>query len=152
MNAAKRTTQTFKNHLISGFCCTDIEWPLQLWNNLTKQALITLTLCRTSRKHPDRLAYHSFYGRRNDWNKHPMAQPRKKPLYMKHQRGDSHGGQEASMVGIVDQRLIIIETCIFTFQKGRRIAHQRFTSCSHSTANCRHYQTSNTTKTWHKSE
>ena len=75
VNAAERAIQTFKSHLISGFCCTDSEWPLKLWNSLTKQALITLNLCRMSRKHPDKLAYHSFYGRRYDWNKHPMAPP-----------------------------------------------------------------------------
>ena len=61
VNAAERAIQMFKNHIISGFCCTDSEWPLQLWNNLTKQALITLNLCRTSRKHPTKSAYHSFY-------------------------------------------------------------------------------------------
>ena len=75
VNAAERAIQTFKNHIISDFCCTDSEWPLQLWNNLTKQALITLNLCRTSRKHPTKSAYHSFYGKRYDWNKHPMAPP-----------------------------------------------------------------------------
>ena len=75
VNAAERAMQTFKGHLISGFCCTDSKWPLQLWNNLTTQALITLNLCRTSRKHPDRSAYHSFYGQCYDWNKHPMASP-----------------------------------------------------------------------------
>jgi hypothetical protein len=30
VNAAERAIQTFKNHLISGFCCTDSAWPLQL--------------------------------------------------------------------------------------------------------------------------
>ena len=56
-------------------CCTDSEWPLQLWHQLTKQALITLNLCRTSRKHPQKSAYHSHHGHRYDWNKHPMAPP-----------------------------------------------------------------------------
>ena len=75
MDAAKRAIQTFKNRLISGFCCTASEWSLQLWNNLTKQALVTFNLCRTSRKEPKKSAYHSFYGNRYDWNKHPMAPP-----------------------------------------------------------------------------
>ena len=61
VNAAERAIQTFKNHLISGFCCTDSKWPLQLWHQLTKQALITLNLCCTSRKHPQKYAYHSFH-------------------------------------------------------------------------------------------
>ena len=66
--ATERAIQTFENHLISGLCCTDSEWPLQLWNKLTNQALIALNLCCTSRKHPDRSAYRSYYGRRYDWN------------------------------------------------------------------------------------
>ena len=61
--------------MISGLCCTDSEWPLQLWDQLTEQGLITLNLCRTSRKHPAKSAYHSFQGHRYDWNKNPMAPP-----------------------------------------------------------------------------
>lgn len=73
VNAAERAIQTFKNHLISGMCCTDSKWPLQLWHQLTDQALITLNLCRTSRRDPSKSAYHSYHGQRYDWNKHPMA-------------------------------------------------------------------------------
>ena len=75
VNAMEKAIQRFKNHLISDFCCTDSKWLLQLWNKLTKQALTTLNLCRTNRKHPDRLACHSFYGKCYDWNKHPLAPP-----------------------------------------------------------------------------
>ena len=39
VNATERAMQSFKDHLISGFCCTDSKWPLQLSNNLTTQAL-----------------------------------------------------------------------------------------------------------------
>lgn len=51
VNAAAPAIQTFKNHLISGLCSTDSQWgPLQLWDQLTTQALIsTLNLLRTSR-------------------------------------------------------------------------------------------------------
>ena len=75
VNAAKRAIQTFKNHLIRGFCCTDSEWTLQLWNNLTKRAMITLNLCRTSRNIRTSRRATLFYGQRHDWNKHPMAPP-----------------------------------------------------------------------------
>ena len=75
VKAAERAMQTCKKYLISGFCCADSEWPLQSWNTLTKQALITLNLCRTSRKHPSKSACHSFYWRWYGWNKHLMAQP-----------------------------------------------------------------------------
>ena len=40
-----------------------------------KQGIITLNICRTSRKDPKLLAYHSFHGKRYDWNAHPMAPP-----------------------------------------------------------------------------
>eukprot|EP00804_Cyclotella_cryptica_P023668 CCRYP_017685-RA/>CCRYP_017685-RA protein AED:0.45 eAED:0.45 QI:0/-1/0/1/-1/1/1/0/136 len=41
VNAAERAIQTYKNHFISGLCTTDKDWPLQLWDTLTQQALIT---------------------------------------------------------------------------------------------------------------
>ena len=44
VNAAKRAIQTYKNHFISGLCSTDPSWPLQLWDQLTTQATITLNL------------------------------------------------------------------------------------------------------------
>ena len=75
MNAAERAIQTRKNHIISGLCSTDKEWPLQLWDQLIEQGIITLNLCRTSRKDPALSAYHSFHGKRYDWNRHPMTQP-----------------------------------------------------------------------------
>ena len=75
VNAAERAIQTWKNHMISGLCCTDSDWPLQLWDNVTEQASITLNLCRTSRKDPTKSAWHSFHSERYDWNKHPMAPP-----------------------------------------------------------------------------
>ena len=110
VNAAGRAIQTFKNHLISGFCCTDGEWPLQLWNNLTKQALITLNLCRTSRKEPNKSAYHSFdekdtFGTSIQWRR-----PEQEPWCAKHQQEGCHGGRGESMVGIVDRLLTIIKT------------------------------------------
>ena len=75
VTATKRAIHMFKNHLIGGFWCTYSECLLQLWNNLIKQALITLTLCRTNRKHPNRSAYHPFYGKYCDWNKHLIEPP-----------------------------------------------------------------------------
>jgi hypothetical protein len=58
VNAAERAIQTWKNHIISGLCSTNKEWPLQLWDQMTQQSIITLNLCRTSRKHPKQSAYH----------------------------------------------------------------------------------------------
>ena len=75
VNAAERAIQTFKGHMISGFCTTDSAWLVQLWDQLTEQGFITLNLCRTSRRDPTKLACHSLYGKRYDWNAHPMAPP-----------------------------------------------------------------------------
>ena len=44
VNAAERAIQTYKNHFISGLCSTDEQWPIQLWDQLTTQATITLNL------------------------------------------------------------------------------------------------------------
>jgi hypothetical protein len=75
VNAAERAIQTFKNHFISGLCLTDTNWPIQLWDQLTTQALITLNLLRTSRIDPTKSAYHQLHGHQYDWNKHPLAPP-----------------------------------------------------------------------------
>ena len=75
VNAAERAIQTFKNHFISGLCSTDRDWPLQLWDQLTEQALITLNLLRTSRIDPTKSAYHQLFGHKYDWNAHPLAPP-----------------------------------------------------------------------------
>jgi hypothetical protein len=48
VNAAERAIQTFKNHFISGLCTTDPNFPFQLWNHLTNQAVITCNILRRS--------------------------------------------------------------------------------------------------------
>ena len=68
-NAVKRAIQTFKNHVISGLCTTDVGFPLQLWDKLTKQAVITLNILRTSRIDPTKSAYHQLHGHWLNWNK-----------------------------------------------------------------------------------
>ena len=75
VNATERAIQTFKNHFISGLCTTDENWPLQLWDQLTHQATITLNLLRTSRVDPTKSAYEQIHRAKYDWNKHPVAPP-----------------------------------------------------------------------------
>ena len=75
VNAAERAIQTFKNHFIRGLCTTDQDWPMQLWDQLTTQALITLNLVRTSRIDSSKSAYHQIHGHKFDWNRYPMAPP-----------------------------------------------------------------------------
>ena len=43
-NAAERAIRTFKNHLIAGLCSTDRDFPLNLWDRILPQAIITLNL------------------------------------------------------------------------------------------------------------
>ena len=75
VNAAERAIQTFKNHFISGLCSTDSEWPIQLWDQFVKQAVITLNILRTSHIDPTKSAYHQLNGHKYDWNAYPMAPP-----------------------------------------------------------------------------
>ena len=75
VNAAERAIQTFKNHFISGLCCSDSEFPLQLWDQLTEQAEITLNLLRPSRRDPSKSAYEDLNGAPFDFNKTPLAPP-----------------------------------------------------------------------------
>eukprot|EP00804_Cyclotella_cryptica_P028748 CCRYP_008238-RA/>CCRYP_008238-RA protein AED:0.39 eAED:0.39 QI:0/-1/0/1/-1/1/1/0/283 len=75
VNAVERTIQTFKNHFVHGLCSKDCKWPLQLWDTLTEQALITLNLLRTSRIDPTKSAHHQLHGRRYDWNAYPLVPP-----------------------------------------------------------------------------
>ena len=75
VNAAERAIQAYKNHMISGLSTTDVDFPLQLWDKLTEQALITLNIVRTSRINPSKSAYHQLHGPRYSWNKYPMAPP-----------------------------------------------------------------------------
>ena len=64
-----------KTHMISGLCCTDSKWPLQLQEQPAEQGLITLNLCRISRKHPDKSAYYSYHNKCCNWKKYLMAPP-----------------------------------------------------------------------------
>jgi hypothetical protein len=45
-NNAERVIQAFKNHLISGLCSVDPNFPLKLWDKLLPQKTITLNLLR----------------------------------------------------------------------------------------------------------
>ena len=75
VNAAERAIQTFKNHFISGLYSTYIEWPFQLWNKITEQAVITCKTLRTSCIDPRKSSYHQLHGNRYDWNSFPMDPP-----------------------------------------------------------------------------
>ena len=59
---------------------TDKDWPLQLWDQLTTHALITLNLLCTSCIDPKKSAYHQLFGHQYDWNAHPLAPPGTKAI------------------------------------------------------------------------
>ena len=56
-NTAERVIQTFKNHFIAGTCTVNPNLPLNLWDKLIPQAIITLNLLSPSRINPKLSAY-----------------------------------------------------------------------------------------------
>ena len=86
VNAAKRAIQTFKNHFLAGLATIDINFPIQLWDNLLQQAQDSLNLLRATRLNPNISAYAMLEGEYN-FNKTPLAPPRTKALI--HQDPDS---------------------------------------------------------------
>ena len=74
VNGAEMAIQTFKNHTISGLCICDEEFPSILWCKILKQSQDTLNMLRTSRIHPQLLAFHVLEGQ-HDFNKVPFGSP-----------------------------------------------------------------------------
>lgn len=62
VNAAERVIQTFKNHLIAGFCTIDRDCRAVIWSKFTPQAQDSLNMLRTLRVHPKGSTYHILEG------------------------------------------------------------------------------------------
>jgi hypothetical protein len=73
-NSAERAIISFKDHLIAGLCSTDKSFPMHLWDGLLPQAVITLSMLRTSRINPKLSAATHIFGQ-YDFNRAPMAPP-----------------------------------------------------------------------------
>jgi hypothetical protein len=73
VNAIEQAIQIFNIHFISDLCSTDINFPVQLRDHLTTQAVITVNLMHASQINTSKSAYHQLYGHKYDWNAHPMA-------------------------------------------------------------------------------
>ena len=73
-NVAEQAIRTFKNHFIAGLCTLPEELPIELWDELIKQAELTLNLMRGSRLHPQMLAYAHSQGTYR-YSKYPIAPP-----------------------------------------------------------------------------
>jgi hypothetical protein len=65
---------TYKDHFIAGLCSTNKDYPLELWDKLIPQSVITLNLLRRSRINPQLSAYAQVFGA-FDFNKTPLAPP-----------------------------------------------------------------------------
>jgi hypothetical protein len=74
VNAAERTIQVFKAHLISALATTNGNFPLQLWDWLTSQMEDTLNMLCPSCINPTMLVYEAVHGPYN-WNHFPLAPP-----------------------------------------------------------------------------
>jgi hypothetical protein len=71
-NLAERAIQTFKSHFISILAGVEPNFPMNLWDRLVPQAVVTLNLLRQSRKNPAILAYQHVNGV-FDYNKTPLG-------------------------------------------------------------------------------
>lgn len=97
-NAAERAIHTFKNHLIAGLCSTDKHFPLNLWNRLLPQAIITLNLLRKSCINPLLSTYAQVHGAL-DYNRTPLAPPGTKVLIHEKPSSARHGPPTPSTAG-----------------------------------------------------
>jgi len=61
-NWAERAIQTFKNQFIAGLSSTHPDFPLNLWDQLLPQAILTLNLMRPYRINPKLSAYSQVHG------------------------------------------------------------------------------------------
>ncbi|KAL7500917.1 hypothetical protein ACHAWT_008970 [Skeletonema menzelii] len=138
VNAAERAIQTFKNHFISGLCCTDSEFPLQLWDQLTEQAELTLNLLRTSRRDPSKSAYEDLNGKPFDFNRTPLAPPGTRSVVYEHPTSRTSWGPRGSDAWYVgpamdhyrNYRFFIIDTN----------AYRTSASCKLFPQHCQYYE------------
>ncbi len=71
-NLAERAIQTFKNHFKAILAGVDDSFPMQLWDKLLPQTVLTLNLLQQSTVAPTILAYQYIHGN-FDYNKMPLA-------------------------------------------------------------------------------
>eukprot|EP00957_Ditylum_brightwellii_P047191 3584002-Ditylum_brightwellii.AAC.1 len=73
-NVAERAIQTFKNHFIARLCSVHSNFPIQVWDKLLPQAVLTLNLLHPSQinqRLPAELQLNSIF----DHNATPLAPP-----------------------------------------------------------------------------
>ncbi len=96
VNAAKRTIQTFKNHFTSGLCWTDPNFPMQLWDQLLRQAQDLLKILCIVQDDPSESAWETSLINHGN---HLRA----KKLYTHIHNPAHHGAQKELMGGTPNQ-------------------------------------------------
>jgi len=71
-NLAERAIQTFKSHFIAILAGVDSSFPMQLWDRLIPQAVLTLNLLRQSHTNPSISAY-EHVNEKFDYNAMPLG-------------------------------------------------------------------------------
>ena len=71
-NSAERAVRTFKENFIAIFSGTDPTFPINMWDKLLPQAIMTLNLLRMSRINPQLSTYAQLWGSFN-YNKTPIT-------------------------------------------------------------------------------
>jgi len=71
-NAAERAIQTFKGHYISVLAEVDNSFPINQWDELLPQTILTLNLFRQSNVAPNISAW-AYHHRSFDYNRMPLA-------------------------------------------------------------------------------
>jgi hypothetical protein len=73
-NAAERAIQTCKAHFITGLSSLPPKFPLNLWDKLIQQSVMTINMLRASRLNPKLSAYAIMFGEFN-FDHTPLAPP-----------------------------------------------------------------------------
>ena len=100
-NAAERAIQSFKNHLLAILASCDPNFPVEEWDRLLDQCILTINLLRNARINPNLSAWAYLFGN-FDFNATPLAPPGTKILFhLKPKvRGSwSYHGEEGWYVG-----------------------------------------------------
>lgn len=72
-NYAESTIRNFKNHFISIIAGVHNNFPLNLWDDILEQTLITFNSLKPYAINPKISAYHGIYGQQYDFIRHPLA-------------------------------------------------------------------------------
>jgi hypothetical protein len=88
LNFAERAIQNFKNHFVSVLHGCDPQFPVNQWDRLLPQTVMTLNMVRPSRLNPKLSAYNKLWGMFN-FDKTPLAPPGCKVIV--HERPQERG-------------------------------------------------------------